>query len=227
MRWFGHLFTRRRMYRDLSEEIQRHFAEKIEALMAAGMRREEAECAARRTFGNLTRIEEAGRETWMWPRFESILSDVRFAIRKLRKSPGFAATAILTLALGIGANVVVFSVLNALILRPLDVPDPANLFQILHGKSDWSSQSYRDYLDYRDRDRSFNGLMAYENLRVGLTVRRAAIRSWGYAASGNYFDVLGVQPALGRFFHGTDEHGPVNPAFRLRCDPGPMPSISR
>src|ERR1035438_5017597 len=118
----------------------------------------------------------------------------------------------LTLALGIGANVVVFSVLNGLILRPLDVPQPANLFQVVQ-KADWSSQSYRDYLDYRDRDPSFSGMMAYQFLRVGLTVRKAAIRSWGYAGSGNYFDVLGIQPAVGRFFHATDEHGPASAPY--------------
>lgn len=213
MPWFTQLFIRRRIYSDLSGEIQQHIAEKIEALVADGMPREEAESAARREFGNVTQIEESGREVWMWPHFESVLSDVRFAIRKLRKSPGFAATAVLTLALGIGANVVVFSVLNGLILRPLNVPDSGNLFQVVHGKTDWSSQSYRDYLDYRDRAPSFSGLMAYENMRVGLTVHKAAVRSWGYAASGNYFDVLGVQPALGRFFHASDEHGPASAPY--------------
>ena len=213
MQWVRQLFTRRRIYSDLSEEIQQHIAEKIEALMADGMNREDAARAARCEFGNPTRIEESGREAWMWPRVESVLSDVRFAIRKLRKSPGFAATAILTLALGIGANVVVFSVLNGLILRPLNLPDPGNLYQVVHGKTDWSSQSYRDYLDYRDRDRSFSGMMAYQYMRVGLTVDKTAVRSWGYAASGNYFDVLGVQPALGRFFHATDEHGPASAPY--------------
>src|SRR5260370_42379219 len=98
----------------------------------------------------------------MRPRLESIFSDVSFAIRKLRRSPGFSVTAILTLALGIGANVVVFSVLNGLILRPLDVPQPETLFQVVHGngKTGWTTQSYRDYLDYRDRDASFSGPMA-------------------------------------------------------------------
>src|ERR1039457_305805 len=126
MQWFRQLFTRRSIYRDLSEEIEQHLAEKIEALMAGGMSRKDAEYAAKREFGNVTRIEESGREAWMWPRVESLISDVVFAIRKLRKSPGFAITAMLTLALGIGANIVVFSVVNGLILRPLDVPQPAN-----------------------------------------------------------------------------------------------------
>jgi predicted permease len=114
----------------------------------------------------------------------------------------------LTLALGIGANVIVFSVLNGLILRPLDVPHPENLFHVLHGKDGFSGQSYRDYVDFRDRDPSFSGILACQYVRLGLKVGRSVIQSWGFAVSGNYFDVLGVQPALGRFFHGADEHGP-------------------
>lgn len=215
MNWLGQLFARRRMYRDLEDEIQQHLAEKTDALMAEGMSRKAAEHAAKREFGNVTRTEERSREAWMWPVVESVWSDLRFAFRKLRKSPGFASTAILTLAFGIGANVVVFSVLNGLILRPLDVPQPEKLFQVIHGKgkTGWFSQSYRDYLDYRDRDPSFSGLMAYQIQRVGLSAGKSSTRSWGYAASGNYFDVLDLKPALGRFFHATDEHGPTSAPF--------------
>jgi predicted permease len=215
MNWFRQLFTRNRIYSDLSEEIEQHLTEKVEVLMADGMSRPQAEQAARRQFGNVARVNERGREIWMWPRLESIFVDVNFAIRKLRKSPGFSVTAVLTLALGIGANVVVFSLLNGLILRPLDVPQPETLFQVVHGngKTRWTEQSYRDYLDYRDRDASFSGLMAYQMQRVGLSVGKSNTRSWGYAASGNYFDVLGLQPVLGRFFHATDEHGPASAPF--------------
>jgi len=208
MSWFRRLFLRRRIYSDLSEEIQQHLTEKMEALMAEGMSRDQAEYAAKRAFGNVTRIEESARKAWMWPKTESIVADFRFATRKLLRSPGFATTAMLTLALGIGANVIVFSVLNGLILKPLDVPHPENLFHILHGKEGYSGQSYRDYVDYRDRDPSFSGVLACQYLHVGLKVGVSVMPSWGFAASGNYFDVLGVQPALGRFFHAADEHGP-------------------
>jgi predicted permease len=207
MNWFRQIFARRQIYSDLSEEIQEHLAERTEALMAEGMCREEAEHAARREFGNVTRIEESGREAWMWPRVEGILADLRFAIRKLRRSPGFALTAIVTLALGIGANVVVFSVLNGLILRPLAVPQPENFFQISRGHPGGDYHSYPDYRDFRDRDQSFSGIIAYKILRTGLTVGNSAVRSWGYATSANYFDVIGVQPVIGRFFHPSDEHG--------------------
>src|SRR6201996_3477452 len=152
MSWLRQLFTRRQIYRDLSEEIQQHLAEKVEALMAGGMSRKEAEYAAKREFGNVARIEESGHEPWMWPRAESIIADIRFAFRKLRHSPGFALTAILTLAIGIGANVVTFSVLNGILLRPIDVPHPENLFQVAHEENHGDSLSYPDYLDLRDRN---------------------------------------------------------------------------
>jgi predicted permease len=208
MQWLTRLFSRRRIYSDLSEEIRQHMEEKIAALVASGMTLEEARYAARREFGNATRIEESGREVWGWPAMEGILSDLKFAIRKLRQSPGFALTAIMTLALGIGANVVIFGLVNGLLLRPLDVPDPGNLFEVVHGRGGFASQSYRDYLDYRDRNSSFSGMLAYEYMGAGFSVGKGAVRSWGYAASGNYFDVLGVKPSLGRFFSLADVHGP-------------------
>jgi predicted permease len=207
MRWLRQLFTRRQIYSDLSEEIQQHLAEKVEALIASGMSRQDAEYAAKREFGNIARIEESGHEPWMWPRAESILADIRFAFRKFRHSPGFALTAILTLALGIGANVVVFSVLNGMLLRPLDVPRPQSLFEIGQGHNGDSDQSWPDYVDFRDRNRSFTSMAVWKLIRVGISVNKSVSESWGNAASGNYFDVLGLQPALGRFFHASDEHG--------------------
>src|SRR5271170_536948 len=104
MKWFKEIVTRRRIFNDLSEEIEQHLAEKTESLMAAGMSREDAERAARREFGNVTRIEERGREAWMWPLAESLWADMKFSTRQLYKNYGFAITAILTLALGIGAT---------------------------------------------------------------------------------------------------------------------------
>jgi predicted permease len=171
------------------------------------MSRKDAEYAAKREFGNIARIEEAGHEPWMWPRAESIWSDIRFAFRKLRHSPGFALISILTLALGIGANVVVFSVLNGMLLRPLDVPQPQNLYEIGQGRNGGGDQSWPDYVDFRDRNRSFTGMAVWKQIHVGISVNKSVSESWGSAASGNYFDLLGLQPALGRFFHTSDEHG--------------------
>jgi predicted permease len=204
---FRQIFRRSKIQDDLAEEIQQHLAEEVESLVAGGMNRRDAEFAAQRRFGNVTLIEEQGSEAWRMPNIEGWLSDFKFALRRLKASPGFALTAITTLALGIGANVVVFSVLNGLVLRPLGVPDAKNLYQISKGTNGGDWQSYPDYRDFRDRSPSFSGMMAYKFMTAGMSVDNATVRSWGFAATGNYFDVLGVQPALGHFFHASDEHG--------------------
>jgi predicted permease len=138
-------------------------------------------------------------------------ADLRLALRQLRKAPGFAITAVLTLALAIGANAVVFSVLNALVLRPLNVPHPENLFMVerYFGSETTPSQSYPDYLDLRDRNRSFDSLVSYDITGgVGLdTGGGNPSVVWPYMVSGNYFDSLGIRPYLGRFIHASDEHG--------------------
>ena len=138
----------------------------------------------------------------------TLLQDLRFALRMLRKSPGFTAIAVVTLALGIGANAVVFGVLNALILRPLNVPQAQSLYGIERGSDKAVNQSYPDYLDLRDRNRSFDDLAAYNVTSVGLDTGNHPSGAWIFEVTGNYFDALGVQPYLGRFFHGADEHGP-------------------
>ena len=144
----------------------------------------------------------------------SLTQDIRFCLRKLRKSPGFALTAILTLALGVGANVVVFSVLNALVLRPLNIPEPGSVYQVSRLHAGWDSQSYPDYVDYRDKNTTFSSLAAYSFTGAGVTIpasgsqQASVTQLWGYEASSNYFDTLGIQPAAGRFFHASDEHGP-------------------
>ncbi|MGD1081876.1 MAG: ABC transporter permease [Candidatus Sulfotelmatobacter sp.] len=136
-----------------------------------------------------------------------LTQDLRYALRQLHKSPGFAVAAVLTLALGICANAVVFSVLNDVVLRPLDVRGGKDLYQVQWPEGE-PSESYPDYVDLRDRNRSFDGLIAYEISTAGLDSNGRAVPVWMYTASGNYFDVLGVQPYLGRFFHASDEHGP-------------------
>ena len=124
------MLSRHRRYDDLSVSIREHIEERIEELMEDGMSRAEAEKAARRAFGNLTLIEERSREQWQWPAVESLLADLKFTLRRLRKSPGFAATVLLPLAIGIGANTAVFSVLNSVVLKPLRYPNPDQLVAV-------------------------------------------------------------------------------------------------
>src|SRR5215472_9673126 len=130
MNWIKRLVSRRRIYSDFSEEIREHLEEKIDELVASGMSREEATHAARREFGNATLIEERGREVWQWPSIENILMDVRYAVRVLRKNPGFTVVAVLTLAFGIGANTGIFTILNGAALRPLPLPDSDQLVSV-------------------------------------------------------------------------------------------------
>src|SRR5713226_8111158 len=139
---------------------------------------------------------------------QTLWQDLRYGVRVLKKNPGFTLVAVLTLAMAIGANAVVFSVLNALILHPLHVPQAESLYGIQHGNEASSYQSYPDYLDLRDRNRSFDGLAAYDAAQVGLDTGENPSRVWIVLVSGNYFDVLRLQPSLGRFFHASDEHGP-------------------
>ncbi len=152
-----------------------------------------------------------GTRKLLCPYGQSIMSnDLKVALRQLRKSPGFTLTAITTLALGIGANAVVFSVLNALVLRPVNVPHAQNLYMVQ--RFHFPSHSYPDYTDLRDKNRTFESMVAFDIIGpVGVDRGGNPSTAWPYLASGNYFDALGIQPFLGRFFHSSDEKG-VNSA---------------
>jgi predicted permease len=139
---------------------------------------------------------------------QTLWQDLRFTVRMLRKNLGFTAVAVLTLAVAIGANAVVFSAMNGLILRTLNVPQPESLYTIEHGTDKDSNESYPDYLDLRDRNRSFDGLAAYNISQAALDTGKNPSLAWVYEVSGNYFDILGVQPYLGRLIHPSDEHAP-------------------
>ncbi len=205
---FGKMFRRKRNTSDFGAEIQAHIQLEIERLHEQGLSDEDAHNAAHRAFGNVTHAQEHFYESSRWLFWDNLWRDTRYAFRMLRKSPSFTLVAILTLALGIGANAVVFGVLNALILRPLNVPHAESLYGIQHGNEASSYQSYPDYLDLRDRNHTFDGLAAYNGAQAGLDTGENPSRAWLYEVSGNYFDVLGVQPYLGRVLHASDEHGP-------------------
>jgi len=139
---------------------------------------------------------------------QTLWQDLRFAVRMLKKNPGFTIVAVLTLAVAIGANAVVFSVMNGLLLRALNVPQPESLYTLEHGADKDSGESYPDYLDLRDRNRSFDSLIASNMNQVSLDTGQNPSRAWVYEVSANYFDALGIQPYLGRLIHPSDEHAP-------------------
>ncbi|MBZ5500215.1 MAG: ABC transporter permease [Acidobacteriia bacterium] len=216
------LLGRRRIYNDLADEIRSHLDERIEELVADGMPRKEAGAAARREFGNVTLIEERGREVWQWPSIESFFADVRFAIRLLRKTPAITAVALLSLALGIGANTAVFSLMNAVMLRMLPVRNPEELVQ-LQFQSPLSPNPRVSYTNpifeqLRERQDVFSGLIAWSPQRFDLTDGGVADYVRGMYAGGGYFQTLGVQPASGRLFTPSDDRRGCSGAAVLGYD---------
>jgi putative ABC transport system permease protein len=194
MNWLKQLFSRRRLYDDLSEEIQEHLDEKIEELVASGMSRKEAAAAARREFGNLTLVQEDSRAVWKWPSLEEFLMDVRFGARTLRKSPAFTAIAVLTLALGIGANTAIFSLVNGILLVSLPYPKAERLVSVTGAYPQGALVAMREQMHTMD-------VAAYaEGHDFNLTGRGEALRLTGTLVSAELFSILGAQPELGRIF---------------------------
>jgi predicted permease len=210
--WFrsveGKLFRHDDTADEMAEELRGHIELRADDLEQSGMGRAEAERRARIEFGGYEKFREASHEARGAHFIETFAHDLRFAVRVLRKSPGFTFAAIATLALAIGANAVVFGVLNAMILRPLNVPQANSLYALQRGKDQAINHSFPDYLDLRDRNRSFDDLAAYDLAPVGLDTGTELSSAWIQEVTGNYFDVLRIQPYLGRFFHSSDEHGP-------------------
>ena len=218
MNWIKQLLSRRRIYSDLSEEIQEHLEEKIDELVASGASREEATYAARREFGNATLIEERGREVWSWSWLETLGQDVRYGFRQLRRNPGFTIIAVLTLALGIGANTAIFSVVNAVVLRPLPYSHSDRLVWIAESIPALKSEAATggDYVDWKDQNHTLDRIAAYDtvyrdSLREGsgsgggsadfnLTGRGTPARVHGAFVNASFFATLGVEPQLGRAF---------------------------
>ena len=209
MNWTKQLFRRRRLYDDLSAEIHEHVEEKIDELVAGGMSREDATRVARREFGNVTLLEERSREVWQWPSLENLFMDVRYGLRMLRKNPGFTAVAIITLALGIGANTAIFSLVNTVLLRPLPYTDAAKLMTV------WGYNRSRgfntdlvsplDFADWRSQNHVFESMAASTDVTYTLTGAGDPSVIIGYSFSADYFHVLGVAPLLGRTFLPEEE----------------------
>jgi predicted permease len=192
---------------ELEKEIQHHLQMAEQVRQERGANARDAAAGARREFGNVGLVKEVTRDSWGWRWLGDLVADLRYGVRMLRKNPGFAATAIVMLAMGIGANTAIFSVVNALLLRPLPVDRPEEL-TFLENAHYGPGQSFPNYKDLRERNQSFAGLMGYRVAPMELELGTGAARIWGYLATGNYFDVLGVKPALGVFFHQTEDQHP-------------------
>jgi predicted permease len=201
------VFRRDEVAEEMQEELHAHVMLRADDLERRGMTRAEAERRARVEFGARERIREESYAA-MGANFLDILwNDLRFAVRVLAKSRGFAVAAILTLALAIGANAVVFGVMDALLLHTLNVPNAKNLYGTEYG-TDQEFQSYPNYMDLRDGNHSFVDLAAF-NFSLGTAVDPGndPQGASGFATSGNYFTVLDVHPYLGRFYNPSDLHG--------------------
>jgi len=197
------LFHRSQWEGQLDDELQWHLENHVEDLVRRGLTPREAERRARIELGSREAQKERCREEHglRWP--DEIRQDLLYATRLLRRSPGFMAVAILSLALGIGANTIVFSAINVLLLRPLPVSSPEELRFVERDHVPW--HYFSRYLEMRDRNKTFSGLIAYEFVAVGIEDGGAAHWAQAYLATGNYFDVLGVRPRLGRFFGPEDD----------------------
>jgi predicted permease len=206
--WLRRLFWRRRMDRDLADEIAVHLEEKIDALMAAGHTREAATRAARRAFGNVTRVREQSRDVWRWRALHDLAADVRYAMRQLRHHPAFAGAAIATLAVGIGANSAIFSIVNAVVFRPLPYYEPEALVSVQSMTARRQPQpaalSYFTFFEFR-RARVFDRIASYRSAGLTLTGGDLPVQLDGQIVSWDLFDLLGVPPVLGRGFLPSEE----------------------
>ena len=199
-------FHRSQLNADIEEEQRAHIQLRADDLERSGLTRAEAERRAHIEFGARVRISEECHDAFGSRFFEILFQDLRYVLRLLRKSPGFAIAAVITLSLAIGANAVVFGILDGLILRTLQVPQVESLLGTNYGDGS-GFQAYPNYVDLRDRNHSFEEMAAFNMVFVGLDRGNDPSAATGFAASGNYFDVLRLHPYLGRFFHASDERG--------------------
>jgi len=205
------VFGRRRVFRELAEETRSHLEEKVEELVAGGMSPGDAEAAARREFGNWGLVERDGRGVWRWGQMEDFFTDLRFGLRMFRKNPGFTAVALLTLALGIGASTIIFSIVHAVLLTPLPYRDSGRLVVIYDRETRATGLSklmdlYGDFETYRDSGKSFEQM-------AGMTWVPGSATLTGFGpskevrqaqATVGFFSLLGMAPKLGRTFEPAD-----------------------
>jgi predicted permease len=222
------LLKRKQLERDLEDELAFHLAMREEKNRARGIDGEEASYAARRQLGNVTRIREACWEAWSFTSLETTWRDLRYGARALAKNPGFTMVAVLAIALGIGVNTGIFSVLNGVALKLLPVPRAQQIVsvdQMFHGKFQRNLHgesglfSFSEYKNYRENNHVFSGLLAYAPFLEATLGGESPKQLMGAETSCNFFDVLGERPALGRVFVEPDCSAPgASPVVVLSDD---------
>jgi len=195
----------------LDDEIRDYIERETRRNIEAGMPAEEARHAAMRKLGPPLHVKEETRAAWGWTWLERFWQDLVHGRRMLAKNPGFTAVAVLSLAIGIGANSAMFSLADALLLRPLPILHPSEVVAVgmveSAGGFSGIAASYRDYIDFRDQSKSFSGLVAFADSTFGVATKRDALPQMklGTIVSGNLFTVLGVEPELGRAFRPDED----------------------
>lgn len=213
MSWLNrilNLFHRDQVDEELDEELQFHLEARTRANLNAGMDAEAAQHDARRRFGNVTLAKERAHEMNIAMSIEAVIRDLRYALRSLRKSPGFTAVAILTLALGFGANTAVFTVVNGVLLRPLPFPEPGRLFLISYQSKEGTFENQlglfdTDYLEYKKHNRAFGQIATFNDDSATLTGAGYAARVPTAMVTSSFFPVLEVTPTIGRTFLPEEE----------------------
>lgn len=207
-------FGRSRRYQDIDVSICEHIQERADELEAEGMPRKEAEQAAHREFGNVALVEQRSREQWQWPALESLLADIKFTLRRIRKSPGFAITVLLTLAIGIGANTAVFSVVDGVLLKPLPYPDSNQLVALwldapgAAGLSNFEAGlrlSPSMYFTFAENNHAFQSLGVWVPSTANVTGIAQPEQAHTLEISDGILQTLNVPPAVGRWFSAQDQ----------------------
>ncbi len=218
---FVALFRKGRLEQELDEELRSHVETLVEENARQGMSAEEARYAAMRSFGGVEQVKEVYREQRGLPMIESTLQDLHYGLRQLRRNPGFTAVVVLTLALGIGANTAIFSVVNAVVLRPLPYPQGDRLAWIAEIIPTLKAElaSGGDYVDWKDQNRTLEQLAAYdESADFNLTGRGTPARVHGAYVTANLLSTLGVEPQIGRGFT-PEEDRPNGPHAAILMHP--------
>jgi hypothetical protein len=222
MEWFSILmarlrvlFRRESVLRDIEEEVRAHIEMETETNIKRGMAPDEARVRALKSFGNVSRNTELGYDIRGGGWLETLWQDLRYGARILLKNLGFTLVVILTLALGIGANTAIFTLVNAVFLQPLPVAEPARLMSVFgtdeknrSAQTDYIPMSWPNFKDYRDQNDVFTGMIAFQNIVLNFSGGGEPERIGGMIVTGNYFDLLGVKAAIGRAFLPEEDRTP-------------------